>query len=178
MFQFNCTFTWHVIYHCYALRFPRFSRIFRTNSILSPWRYLDQETCRGWLYVLLLFFVCRKPTLLVTHPLPYVKGNFLRWSIQIIGFSFWFVYNFMVSLENSWFIHGRASKLNLDMHLALTTRIFIRPRLLLQCPFQFHMKDFPIKLPSMKARVTEVVLLSPWSLWDRKVDKQTCNQHM
>lgn len=110
MFQFNCTFTWHVIYHCYALRFPCFSRTFRTNSILSPWRYLDQETCRGWLYVLLLFFVCRKPTLLVTHRFHMSKVIFLRWSIQIIVFSFWFVYNFMVSLENTWFIQGRASK--------------------------------------------------------------------
>ena len=121
----------------------------------------------SWLTLGVVALFCVSQTNSAGHtPLPYVKGNFLRWSIQIIGFSIWFVYNFMVSLENSWFIHGRASKLNLDTHLALTTRIFIRPRLLLQCPFQYHMKDFPIKLPSMKARVTEVVLLSPWSLWD------------
>ena len=133
----------------------------------------------SWLILCVVALFCVSQTNSAGNtPLPYVKGNILRWSIQIIVFSFWFVYNFMVLLENTWFIQGRASKLNLDMHLALTTRIFIRPRLLLQCPFQFHMKDFPIKLPSMKARVTEVVLLSPWSLWDRKVDKQTCNQHM
>ena len=65
----------------------------------------------SWLILCVVALFCVSQTNSAGNtPIPYVKGNILRWSIQIIVFSFWFVYNFMVSLENTWFIQGRASK--------------------------------------------------------------------
>ena len=103
-------------------------------------------------------------------PLPYVKGNFLRWSIQIIGFSVWFVYNFMVSLENTWFIQGRASKFrhalgSNDKDLSQATPAVTRS---FSVSYERHPPP-PLCCRLWQARGTEVVLLSPGSLWDRKV---------
>ena len=102
----------------------------------------------SWLTLCVVALFCVSQTNSAGHtPLPYVKGNFLRWSIQIIVVSFWFVYNFMVSLENTWFIQGRASKFR--HALGSNDKDLYQAK---QGPFQSHMKDFPIKLPSMTSK--------------------------